>query len=668
MLASDSTTLKRTLPGRWRAVLRIGIPVLCLVLGARHLGWLERWSMQAFDWCTHFYASSEPSKYVTAIGITDADLKLFADPRGKATMLKVLEQVKTTQPKAIFFTEALNPGGEPFLKEFVDSLLQVKHGYALTTTTLSESEGQMLSALPEPIQRMQREQRLFLGVSYSDYDAIVRRFLLGRMDGDHYLPSLAVRTASAFFNDDPNKIAQAADGTLTINGVHYGKLGQRFGEYQIAVNDNVADTLLIAPKHWGGVDFYSFGDVLAGKVPLQHLKDRIVFVGTHTTSMTALLNMTPGSSWNSIKDFSPPQRAAMITDHLISAALGETPVIKALPNWLNIFWISIWTLLAVYLMAPVDAPRVWLWRASALAGLMLAISLFAFRYGYWLSAVPALLGIVASSAETIRKALTNERSLRDFVAITQSVLDRLPEPVFVKDDHGRIRLVNEALCRLLAAEPKELIGVPLVSIWPQFAALDRSGEAELTDRFGRQFKTQIELSSLPPRMANEKLVFGMIRAMEPLKVRSLEPVETFEKRFALCQARAQRLAEKTWLIWIQIDDLADVREVLGNATAESYHQQICNRLHSAFPTLDSITTLSNDQFLIVENIRTLHSSARELLQGAFSWPITINDERVEAELSCVEQLLSGTTTLASALAQLQQQRDRRAQKHLPIAA
>jgi CHASE2 domain-containing sensor protein/GGDEF domain-containing protein len=627
---------------------------------------LERWSLQAFDWCTSFYASSEPSKYVTAIGISDEDLKLFANPRGKETMLKVLEALKPSQPKAIFFTEGLNPAGEPFLQEFVDSLLQIKHGYALTTTTLSE--GQTLSELPEPIQRMHRTQRLFLGVSYSDYDAIVRRFLLGRIDGDHYFPSLSVRTARAYFDDDPNKLTQAADGTLTINGVHYDKLGQRFGEYQIAVNDNVSDTLLIAPKHWGGVDLYSFGDVLAGKVPVQNLKDRIVFVGTHTTSLTALLNMTPGSSWNSIKDFSPPQRAALMTDHLITAVLGETPIIKALPNWLNIVWISVWTLLAVYLMAPFDAPRIWLWRASALAGVMVAISLFAFRYGYWLSVVPALLGIAASSAETIRKALINERSLRDFVDVTQSVLDRLPEPVFVKDDHGRIRLVNEALCRLLAAEPKALIGAPLVSVWPQFAALPGSGEAELTDRFGRQFKVQIELSSLPPRMANEKLVFGMIRAMEPLQARSVEPVETFEKRFALCQARAQRLGEKTWLIWIQIDDLADVREVLGHATAESYHQQISNRLHSAFPTMDSITTLSNDQFLIVENVQTLHSSARELLQGAFSWPITINDERVEAELSCVERLLTGATSLGSVLAELQQQRDQRMPKPLPIAA
>jgi CHASE2 domain-containing sensor protein/GGDEF domain-containing protein len=666
MPVSKTTLLKKTLPGRWRAVLRIGVPVLLLVLGARHLGWFERWSLQAFDWSTRFYASSEPSRHVTAIGISDEDLKLFANPRGKETMLKVLEALKPTQPKAIFFTEGLNPAGEPFLKEFVDSLLQLKHGYALTTNTLSE--GQTLSELPEPIQRMYREQRLFLGVSFSDYDAIVRRFLLGRMDGDQYFPSLLVRTTKAYFDDDPNKLAQAADGTLTINGVHYGKIGQRFGEYQIAVNDNVSDTLLIAPKHWGGVDSYSFGDVFAGKVPLQHLKNRVVFVGTHTTSLTALLNMTPGSTWNSIKDFSPPQRSALMTDHLISAVLGETPVIKVLPNWLNIIWISVWTLLAVYLMAPFDAPRIWFWRASALASVMLAISLFAFRYGYWLSAVPAFLGIAASSAETIRKALTNESSLRDFVKVTQSVLDRLPEPVFVKDDHGRIRLVNEALCRLLAAEPKELIGAPLVSVWPEFAALQSSGESELTDRFGRQFKAQIELSSLAPRMADEKLVFGMIRAMEPLQARSLEPLETFEKRFALCQARAKRLGEKTWLISIRIDDLADVDEVLGHATAENYHQQISKRLHSAFPTLESITTLSNDQFLIVENVQTLHSSARELLQGAFSWPITINDERVEAELSCFELLVAGTTTLASALAELQQQRDQRMPKQLPIAA
>jgi CHASE2 domain-containing sensor protein len=627
-LPSDSTNSRAI---HLRALLSIGLPIVLLVLGMRHMGWLERYSMQAFDWCSYIYASKTVSPHVTVIAITSEDLTRFAEPRGKETMLRILKELEARKPKVIVFTEALNPNSEPFLDEFATALLDFPHGYALAKPLPTEIK--QLNTVPKSLQKLHHDKRLFMSASQVDYDGMVRRLLLGRREGVTYYPSLPVRAAHAYLNDDKQLVEQLNAGQIKIAGVEYPFLSAHFGEYQIAFDDESSDTILFSPAHWGGVKLYSFSDLIDGKVPTADLYQKAIFVGTHARDLTVTLNMPVASGWNKVSVYSPPQRNALMADSVISAALGDTFAVRALPNWLNMLWVAFWTFLAVFWLAPVYSAKLWIIRASVIVLLMTSLCLLAFGLGWWLSWVPALLGILATTIETIRRVLVNERYLRAFVGISQSVLDALPEPVFVKDGHGRIRLVNEAFCHYFAHEPSALVGQPLSKLWPQLSAkVALSPSVEFVDGFGRGYRANVEVSRLPSQLASEDLLFGMIQTLEPVHHSKEESLEVFAQRLSLLQIQAQRKGNQARLISVRVNDYQDVSQSLGPDTALHYVSEVKLRLQTAFPGIESLTQSAPDRILLLE-LGATEADAIDRVNSAFNWPISIADEVVDADLS-----------------------------------
>ena len=118
-----------------------------------------------------------------------------------------------------------------------------------------------------------------------------------------------------------------------------------------------------------------------------------------------------------------------------------------------------------------------------------------------------------------------ERELENSKRFAERVLDSVPDPVFVKDDQLRFRMVNAAYCRLTGFDRDELIGRTSYDLFaPEqaafFATIDRqvlasgeqsTNEEPFTDRAGVQKVNWTRKTRVTIAETEQKLLVGVVR-------------------------------------------------------------------------------------------------------------------------------------------------------------
>ncbi|MEM8805144.1 MAG: CHASE2 domain-containing protein [Cyanobacteria bacterium P01_G01_bin.38] len=166
------------------------------------------------------------------------------------------------------------------------------------------------------------------------------------------------------------------------------------GGYQILLNYRALSTPSDVANQ------VSLTQVLEGQVNPEAIRDRIVLIGVTANSITDDW-ATPYGASSGNKTAGVFVQAQM-TSHLISAALGERPVLTVWPMGGDSLWISGWAILgwAAGVMAVGRRGR---W-GLALAAIGLAVlgvsSLVLLTVGYWVPLVPAGLALVGAGVGT----------------------------------------------------------------------------------------------------------------------------------------------------------------------------------------------------------------------------------------------------------------------------
>ncbi|MBV9111146.1 MAG: PAS domain S-box protein, partial [Gemmatimonadetes bacterium] len=92
---------------------------------------------------------------------------------------------------------------------------------------------------------------------------------------------------------------------------------------------------------------------------------------------------------------------------------------------------------------------------------------------------PAVRGVIVNARDVTERVRAVEQ-LRDREALLRSVLEGIPDPVFVKDLEGRYVLANEAACRAMGRPREEVLGRTDLALFPpNAAAAMRDGDAEV---------------------------------------------------------------------------------------------------------------------------------------------------------------------------------------------
>ncbi len=185
------------------------------------------------------------------------------------------------------------------------------------------------------------------------------------------------------------------------------------------------------------------------------------------------------------------------------------------------------------------------------------------------------IGVVAL-AQDISDRIWAEQQLRDSQAFLQSVVNGMPDPMFVKDEQHRWVLLNNAMCEFMGYSKSELIGKSDYDIFPKEQAdvfwehddlvfstgREDVNEEAFTDAHGTLRTISTKKTLFQDRLGN-KLLIGMIRDITD-RVQMEAALRDSESRY-------RQLAQREALInqlSQQIRQSLDVETILDTAVQE----------------------------------------------------------------------------------------------------
>jgi CHASE2 domain-containing sensor protein len=689
--------MTRFLSERLRAAIKLlGLP-FALVAALYALGWLEALSLKTLDVFARINAQSVADPQVVVVAFDHDDTREFGSTnlQSNAMLQAVLTRTLQSEPKSIGIVQAINfaePGGEALAE------LIAQHPKVLIMDKREISAISLAEESPPyaPLLAQSATQSI-----HTDGDRIVRRQLLSWPIGGQVsvravqdidqawrnlqAPAQA-RESSFCFRlaqlslDDPSRLSIDMRGNLVLNGKAQQSIGPGDGDYVRTLGPAGP---LILPRHASDMKLITFTEVLAPGFNQSALRNKVVLIGAVTESARSF--QLSFQSLKSAYDVSyQVDIAAHQTAALIDAAQRNSQALRALPNSFSYFWILAWMLLCSWLLVPTSKPTQWLLIGGGCALALLSFAFVAYRLGWWLPVFAPVLGIAVVTFAAVTIVFRIETSLKAFADVTQRALNRIPEPIMVKDSLGRIRMVNESFCKLAGLTPQDLIGKNLASALPRWnlqglmahvgdytsgettpgeennkpnkplhkpAALSPEAESRsvgvdaevFTDSIGRRYKLNL-LTSRLPRPGRQDLIFALVRAFTPIGDAHLQALGTEALEHHMQQLRywAQARGEQPVLHAIALEDFELLQEAYGEAATELLQREILTRLRRAFVSAFAVERSDAPGIFWLMRTSAIHleleSATQSALDSVFNWPVEVVDEQVELSARCVGQI------------------------------
>jgi len=377
------------------------------------------------------------------------------------------------------------------------------------------------------------------------------------------------------------------------------------------------------------------------------LRSRIILIGSTAPSLQDFV-YTPLSSRliREAKPISGVELHASFVSQILSTALNRRPLINVWSDPLEWLWIFAWSGLGAGLI----------WRVrlrGALLSLLLTgaslsgISYLAFLAGWWLPLVPGLLGLLGSAAVITNHLAHQKEELKRSKEFLQTVINTIPDPVFVKDKEHHWIILNQAYC--------QFIGYPLETLmqksdhdifprheadafWSQDELLFRTGqakeiEAEFTDAFGTTHLIATK-KSLHKDAAGNLFLVGIIRDITERKrteeelrqaaeeltrsnvelklsedrlrylayhdaLTGLANRKQFYERLSQSMDWAHKNNQLVGLMFLDLDGFKQVNDTLGHDTGDQLLRVVAQRLTSSLRSSDIVSRLGGDEFTVI---------------------------------------------------------------------
>ena len=347
--------VSRKIPWGVMTVLGVSLGVTGLVLGAKHLGWLETGELAAYDRSVRWRGSVKPDPRLLIVGITEEDIdRQKAWPLPDRTIAQVIQKLTDGQASLIgldvFRANPVNPGHAELVEIWNknDKIIPVCQHRNLKNPGIAGPPG-----IPP-------EQLGYVDLLI-DPDSVVRRALLF-VTPDPKSPcasgtALSLQLAQEYLFRKHNlqgkfdtkqqfQLGSAHFKPLSINDGGYQQA--EAGGYQILLNYRSPNQ--VAP-------IVSVTDVLTGRVDPKLIKDRIVLIGSTASSLHDEF-ITPYSAGKAEDAAMPGVMVhAQITSQVLSAVLDKQPLWWFISEWMEGLWIGGWcltgSLLAWYVRHPV---------------------------------------------------------------------------------------------------------------------------------------------------------------------------------------------------------------------------------------------------------------------------------------------------------------------------
>lgn len=383
---------KRLRPSwRWIAVVTSIVTSLLVLLRLTGLIQSVEWAaLDRFFQVRHAWATVDSR--ITIIVINESDLqKIGQFPIPDRVLAQALQNLKQQRPRLIGLDLYRDLPVEPGHEMLVQLFRQTPNLIGMEKVVGSR-------VAPPPV--LAELDRVGFADQVLDGDGKVRRALLSvRTPENNLRLSFALKLALAYLEQEgitprqkPNQPHHQQLGKAMIvpfQGNDGGYVRAADGGYQVLLNFRGTQEQF---------QTFSISNLLAGRVPAEAVRDRIILIGSKAESINDLFQTPYSSRWTNI-----PEQMAGVTIHanilsqLLDAALDERPLLQTWSDPVEWVWILVWSgigaMLTWWLKSPVRI-------AIALCLTILAsvgITYLAFLGGWWLPMVSGVLGLLAAA-------------------------------------------------------------------------------------------------------------------------------------------------------------------------------------------------------------------------------------------------------------------------------
>ncbi|NET36313.1 MAG: CHASE2 domain-containing protein [Cyanothece sp. SIO1E1] len=618
----------------------------------RLTGGLQPLEWSALDQLFRLRPADTFDQRILIVTIDEPDLKrIGAWPIPDRTMAELLLKLYAAKPHAIGLDIYRNlpvPPGNADLRQAFDRIPNVIGIEALANDARAQ--------VPAPPILARKDQ---VGVNnvVVDSDGVVRRNTLywrtaeGKLYKSWalklsllYLDAVGIEAQPAVDDSDYLQLGAATFYPLNPNDGPYVHTDTR--GYQILANFRGKS---------GKFPTVSLTDVLSDRVSPDLIRDRIVLIGSTAVSLKDFFS-TPHSRplMGHIEQISGVELQANFISQILSAAIEGQPLMRFWSPAMGWIWIFAWSYSGAALAGQIRSLEK-LGLSMFIAGTSLGIVCYgAFLWGWWVPSVPTSMAFIGSVTAITAQTVYREQKLRKSKEFLDSVINAVPDPIFVKDEHHRWIAVNQACTQFMGQPAEFLLEKTDSNLFPedqaaifkqQDAKVFQTGKAReheetFTNANGTTYLVATKRSIHEDADGNRFLV-GVIRDMterkqmeaelkqaaDELKQTTSELIRSntelklsedrlrhmahhdaltglpnrhlFHNHFRQAIEQATRENHQVALLFVDLDGFKNINDTLGHQVGDQLLQAVARRLVGGLRDTDIVSRLGGDEFTVI---------------------------------------------------------------------
>ncbi|MDB9311546.1 CHASE2 domain-containing protein [Spirulina sp. CS-785/01] len=649
-----------------------------LVIILRLTGVLQTWEWSAYDTGFRLRPQKGLDERILIVTVDETDIQWVGTwPFPDRLLANLIQRLQAANPQAIgidIYRDLPVPPGHSTLEAVMENTPNL--------VMIEKLEDSQSVGVPPP--DLDPDAIGFNNI-VTDGDGKVRRMLLYWHIGEDFKTSFALRLAQLYLQDqeispqpaqiNPEylQLGQAVFRPLQPNDGAYVRLDTK--GYQVLANFRHPDLFATV----------SLREVLTGQVSPGQIRDRIIVVGSTAPSLKDFAFIPYSTSlFKSLEPIHGVELHANFVSYIISAALGEQALIRVLNPPLAWLWIVLWSGVGGIIVTEFRS----LIRSSV--GLLLATGglwgtvYLAFLGGWWIPIIPPFLALGSTAIILTGYRAYQEEEMKRSMEFLRSIIDNIPDPIFVKDQNYRWIVLNQAYCRFSGYSREQLLGKTEQEIFPPAEARvfrqqaqwvfnyqqSKENEEKFTDKSGTTYLTATK-RSLHRDAAGNIFLVGVIRDITERKRveeelrRTTDELSRSNAELRRAQNRLQQLAyydsltglanrksfyeslrttlewgkknnQLVGLLYLDLNGFKQVNDTLGHPIGDLLLKAVAGRIKNCLRESDTVARLGGDEFTVIlpgiKNPGDVEIVAKKI-SGTLSEKFALDDHFVSVTVS-----------------------------------
>ncbi|MBP0001963.1 MAG: CHASE2 domain-containing protein [Cyanobacteria bacterium SID2] len=580
---------------------------------------------------------SEPKEErLLVIGIDETDLQELGHwPVSDAVLAQALTNINRLEPRAIGLDLYRDLPVQPGHDEIVEFFNRASNVVGIEKI----EDRQMSGVAPPPI--LSAKDAVGFNNTLIDSDGIVRRgFLFFRDETGKLHRSFALKLAQLYLEAENIRPEAAPNGDMRLGNVVIPRFQSNDGSY---VRADASGYQFLA-NYRGSIEripIVQLRDVLANEVPAELIRDRIVTIGMTASSIRDMF-VTPYSRQllESQKEVPGVFVQAEFIGQLLDASLEDRPLMRVWPEPLEVLWIVGWATFGAFVSWQLRSVKRVTGAILAASIVLIGVCYGAYLYSWWIPLVPPALSMLGATASIVGYLAYLGEELRKSKEFLQSIINAIPDPIFVKDTARCWIVLNEAYGKLVGYPVEQLVDRSEFEVFPELQAQAFRAEDDFVITTGHERETEEILTdangntrviatkrSLHRDGAGNLFLVGVMRDIterkrmeEQLKqiaaeleqsnaelqqdvnhdeLTGLPNRKSFYERLQQATEWAQETEKSVGVMFLDLDGFKEVNDTLGHSTGDILLQAVAKRLSASLRGSDTVARLGGDEFTVI---------------------------------------------------------------------